>query len=1459
LKSFGLLRTNVGLTTNIKVMIDTNYKFSLDSIDSDTNLSFDKFKKVPFTKDNYYDELIPYFYKDLPADTAFSIKYENDVDTMSNDFRYQYDELYNYGARNIVNNKNYTEEYEYFAPLYITKNGLPKNFIIFRVDGSGIGTTNRSNFNVEIIRKLKTVKLFDLSKQSVLGEWLGKNFTDNRYFPDSPLDIDFRNLEFCRWNGIDYQNGGYTYKSLFIDDILDEEKEIFELEKFIFDSYKNNKVVFPNILNFSFLFDDTPSTPEIKRKWSINRYYGFYLNDLELVKTVSPYLSIPLRSDIIILNNSVTGDKNSVSNIIYSPSSENPFLQEWSSKRPFYVEYDGNYYKVEQFTETTSNQLVKVANTSTNTESRMSKDLGFSSSKFNKNASVIKKSVTTNAKSAVEDFGDVIVTKYKIITNLDLTGLTASSFNQNYAEIDPTNKLITSDGSSIKDYQIAGFDSADVWIIEIDGMYHNLVSIDNSIMLSTDYSFIFNQNDFIYKVRGESKKVSTVVDFNNEPKKFSIYKLNFCDIKDFDTRIVDTAYSKYEYEESTNITNTDETKMYLEDIRSLTDPLNLDDFIYKNQIINIPTSSEYTANYETFKIDGNDLSEIWRKNPVYCKWGFHKSLSANDLPYTLNNSLIFEDFNRTTNVYEPYPTRSERNLDYFYTINSATSSYVYHSLHIENVDSNNNIDTTFKFELNKYLNFTYSYFDSITSTTQSTSPYPYDYFTYLFSKSNKFFNGRIKENSNKYSYFNVGDESVPNHTLFRGMKFDIYEVSSITLNTNNKIDKINIKSSNLFDDYKFSILLSDDNLSPIFDIIDSNKIIGVGSLPNNFTWSVMEEWRMDKRYPASTGIGTTAWANASKVLHDDILYYRYPVSNTTNPIFTLTQSIPPGISVPSAPYTQGWLYYNNRFVSGVPEAPFWSPACNTYTSIVGPTAPNIGQPIKLQEPNNPSVVFNSGEYYKCVSLPIFSVVVGFEYIDFWNPTKSITTGYAESSVVIYKNIYYKSLINNNYLNPTTNTWTQSTTVYAEAALEEPTDMRKYKELDGLKWKIIETWKPLKQYNWNDIVVYNEKVYKLYTSSTISSGTSFIDPPKIGTEPTKSSSWRENRFKSFDSISGTNSIIRINNNYNILVGGGQEIESKLNNGIIIYINRKWKNILVNININDGTTPNISNSNRDRLYNDINQKLTASNFSNAINDITNKYGFSNYISYIIIDENNNIKRYSYSDVDGGNIKDLPYLLKCEEPDKLDVKVNSLFKRAVELPNTLNPIKKLDSGKIVDITQLNFYNNVPIAANIIENLFPPKVFENYHGNKNIISNEIYRYSGYYSPVFYDVQLFERDSNGIPSGGNYKFDTLLNDFGLMKERKIRKVNRKGNILRLGNVNDEKSIYPMLDEFGYSIYDFFIFSSTWDLKYYLETVSVSKNKDYLQKYTIDENVINSFDIVTPIVIPSSIGKTQDN
>jgi hypothetical protein len=204
MKSFSILRTNVGLTTNVKVMVDSQYNLSLDSIDSVPDLTNSKFKKLSFNKNNYYDELVPYLWKGLSSEIAFSIKYDKDNDSMTDNFASQYDEIYQYGARNIINNKNYTEEYEYFAPLYLHRGDLPSNFIVFRVDGPGLLSLDKFNFSKEITKKFKTVKLFDLSKKTNFGEWIETNFIRNNFFPEYPFEMNFDRLEFSEWNGIDY-------------------------------------------------------------------------------------------------------------------------------------------------------------------------------------------------------------------------------------------------------------------------------------------------------------------------------------------------------------------------------------------------------------------------------------------------------------------------------------------------------------------------------------------------------------------------------------------------------------------------------------------------------------------------------------------------------------------------------------------------------------------------------------------------------------------------------------------------------------------------------------------------------------------------------------------------------------------------------------------------------------------------------------------------------------------------------------------------------------------------------------------------------------------------------------------------------------------------------------------------------------------------------------------------------
>ncbi len=1344
-------------------MVDSNYNLSLSSIESKDELSDNKFKKVPFISKNYYDELVTYFYNGLPADTAFYIKYDNDVDLSSKDYATQYDEIYQHGARNISNNKEYSEEYEYFAPLYITANNLPSKFIIFRVDGAGVESITKDNFKLKILNNFKTVKVFDMKKTNQFGEWLNLNFNNNSFFPLTPFEMSFQNLEFSKWNGIDYENGGYTSKSLFLETFYEKEKEIYEFEKFTFDGYKNNKVVFPNILNLSFLFDDTPANSDTLRKWSINRYFGFYLDDMIQVKTISPYITPFLKPDVVVLDN----------NILYSVTGD-PFVEGFLEQNMYYVEYLGEYYKVEKFTETSTETSLQ---------------------------SVVSGGITT------EQYLPIETIKYKIISDIDLTGK-QSLLNKNTGLIgdDTTypNRLLNYDGSN---FTIDEWDTADVWIIEIDGKYHNLVreigpevvsgveQITTRIRINSDYSFKINENDYEYWINKSDSsfttKVSFVVDVYNTPKKFTIYKLKFTDIKDFDTRIVDTEYSKYEYEKKDELTNTDETKMYLTNLSSKSYPKNIDDFIYKGEVVNIPVSSEYTANYETFKINetnNGELSEIWRKNSEYCRWGFQNSLSANDVPYLLNNSLLFEDYNRSSNPFSPNPERIERNLDYFYTINSASSSYIHHTLHVEDLE-----DLQFKFELDKYLNLaTYSV------GTESVV-YDYDYFSHFFEKNAKFDNLTINKNSKKYSIFNSGGNSIPNITVFRGLKFLIYSVDSIKKNDADQIQVLNLKTLNELDGYKFSILLSDNDYSVINSSTQSN--IGIlQSSQNTMQWTIFDEWKMDTDYD-----------DGEIVVKDDILYISSTSSNiTTNPVKQYSNMS----RVISAPYNQNdWDYYIPTSVKCI----FWSP---------NGTYPGSG------EGSNSNIIYNSGEYYYFNS--------GSE--DFWNPDTSSVVGYNDGDVVLFKGQYYMSMTSSNHYRPDYKQPYEINSVYNSNR----------SQLDGVdvydkvgsyywvatqssspKWNLIPLWDPNLNYNSGVYVVYNSVVYLSIAASL------------AGTEPSISSNWKREYSMIPDTqiiySSATNSIIEMNNAYYMI--NDNSSGSTLDNGINIYINKKWKNILVNINISDNTISGLTDTDRDDLYNELNTKLTANNFIQCLNDLENTYGFTDYVNYIIINEDGSIEKYNFN-----NIESLPYYIACETPDEVEVKCNSIKYDIIDTPKELKATKVLKSISS-DLSNLNYYNNVAIAATIKQDEIMPKIIGNVHGVKNIVNDVIYRFSGFYMPIFYSIDLFESpklNSDFVLVENNYKFDTTLTYFGTMKERKIRKVNHKDYILKLYNSKDYKSIYPMLDEFGYTTMDSFIFKSTWDNNYHVLTTNKQEDVDNLEsKNTLVHN--SNIGVVDPL------------
>ena len=1373
MKSFSILRTNVGLTTNVKIIIDSKYNLYLESIDSAPELSMSRFKKVQFSKDNYFDELVPYFFRDFPTDISFKIRNSDDSSIMYDKFENQYDDIYQAGARNIIDNKNYIEEYEIFAPIYVFKHDMPKYFIAFRIDGPGLTSLDKNNFRDEFLKQLKVVKIFDMTSNTNLGQWIDRSFRKNDHFPSTSLDVNFNDVEFTRWYGIDYNTGGFTYKSKFLGDYLQNENTLFDFEKLFFDGFKSNKIIYSQILNMSFLFDDTPSTPNSIRKWSINRYSGFYFDDMELMDKITPFITPKLNSDVQILEG----------NVLYS-SLGDPFVLGYKDDMDMYVEYLGEFYLVVKYQET----------------KKLSLEPLFDDAKYRKDK--LKKDEYTN----------VVVDKYKILANIDIEGK-EGLLNTKQCYIDSSNRIVNINSTS---YSISNFNLSDMNIIDIDGTYHSIIEdVDGYLKLVTDYGFNFRDGYRLeyytnYPDTTNYKFIDLSISKKNRPYSFKIYRLKFTDIKDFDTQLIDNNFSKFQYEKLNSITKTEEPKIYTTNMDNNSYPKPLNDYIFNGQVESIPTSSDYNGNFELFRLENNKLSEIWNKNSIFSRFAYQNSLS-NGYYYLLNNSLVHGEFNGCADINRIDVERKYKNLDYFYTFNSGTNSYLHHSLHIEKNYSDFQ-DSSFRFELDKYIS-TYTY----STATQSSATYSYDYFSYLFDNQQSHLNNKIIFNSRKYSQFNLGDKSTPNETLFNGLKFKIFEVDSISKN-DSLIENINLFSTNKFIDYKFSILCSDNLQSIDIDgnIYDTNR-------SGNFIQPQTDSSYLSGKLAFKTTEILDELPN--DIYIGDIVDIRQ--SNQQNGVFDGTCSV----TFVGSLYSGGYGFITDKdFISGATYSGNYRIKMNwivvknfdhdveyivndivIYDSILYKVVADVTLSDPLLDPSNSTSsfsiysattpfwnpdytyaqgdwVFKSGEYYYRNNIDYTQSLSGFSG-DFWYKNRN----YNKDDISIQNGRYYKSIANNTSIRPNEKSRKEDINVNSKYWLEDSTfDSEVSESSFSSLWTVIGVWDENNPYSIDNYTVYKDILWKW----------TFEDYSTSDDIPGLSSYWL--RVYSFlpdtDYVytPSANPIIKISNNYYInTFGNGNTLDS----GIVIYINKKWKNILVNIYVNDNTTINIDNIERDYLYSDINSRLSAANFIKQINTLDSKYDFSDYTSYVIIEEDGSISKYDFS-----NISEIPYFISCEGPDKFDVNINSIVHRVSTIDkNIVNPTKELVNGQIDVLSKIDYYNNIPLGYEIDRIQKNPKPID------------MYRHSGAYMPVFYEIDLFDRNAE---SGlfGNYKFNESLSFFGIIKQRILSKVNKNGSVLKLKDNENYRSIYPMIDEFGYTYADFFMFKSTWDFEYHLET-----------------------------------------
>ena len=270
--SFGLLRTNPKLTTNIKIIADSKNRIYLETIDANPLLSKSIYKGFEVSGNGSYSFDLRRFFsqgsRTLPEDIAYSIFEEDPSISVKDKFHEQYDFTYGYGMY-PKNSRLYSEEFSLFAPLWIEKDSIPDYFLIFKMEDpvtlntntSQWSTTNLdssitldslvkdpSNFFDNVLKKSKIIKKFDLTDKTEIGKYI-RNHINDPSFPESPFYASLNKGENSYWNGITYKKGGFG--SIGTDIYLDYtliDKTFIESEDFITDGFNRNGVVCANLL-----------------------------------------------------------------------------------------------------------------------------------------------------------------------------------------------------------------------------------------------------------------------------------------------------------------------------------------------------------------------------------------------------------------------------------------------------------------------------------------------------------------------------------------------------------------------------------------------------------------------------------------------------------------------------------------------------------------------------------------------------------------------------------------------------------------------------------------------------------------------------------------------------------------------------------------------------------------------------------------------------------------------------------------------------------------------------------------------------------------------------------------------------------------------------------------------------------------------------------------------------------
>lgn len=288
--SFQIVRTNPKLTGNIKFTINPAGGIWMNAIPANLELSKDDYLKVAVDTTKSLAANVNRFFKngETPSEIIFDLKERVDTTRTSKNFKDQYDFSHYFSGVKYFPSKQYEETLSYFAPLYL-KNEVPNYFVILKIKDPVNAKVDllkqnfengqtRDQYLIELFKTSTIIKTFDLTPESKIGKFI-RDYINNPNFPISPLSVTFEEDQYTKWNGIVVETGELGSKGEFLYDQYVSSTPLKFFEENITSGYERNKIIFPNILNLEFIFDDDTS-----ENYEFNRYLGLYVNSIELSK-----------------------------------------------------------------------------------------------------------------------------------------------------------------------------------------------------------------------------------------------------------------------------------------------------------------------------------------------------------------------------------------------------------------------------------------------------------------------------------------------------------------------------------------------------------------------------------------------------------------------------------------------------------------------------------------------------------------------------------------------------------------------------------------------------------------------------------------------------------------------------------------------------------------------------------------------------------------------------------------------------------------------------------------------------------------------------------------------------------------------------------------------------------------------------------------------------------------------